>query len=118
MDDPDAAGVDPTAVEPALIGVALGATDDPLIGERVRGREPTTLAFALATRSSQRRATFDWFKANEEAFTGRLSNFAHRWLPRLGADFCTTAERDEVEIRSRVIDLRQPVVFFRAWTVW
>jgi len=85
---------------------ALGATDDPALGDRVRellldkrlrSREPTTLAFALVARPSQRRATFDWFKANEPAFTGRLSHFAHRWLPRLGGGFCTVSERDEVE---------------------
>ncbi len=84
---------------------ALGNTDDAALGERVRkllldqqlkGREPTTLAFSLASRVSQSRATFDWFKANQEAFIGRLSHFAYRWLPRLGAGFCTLPERDEL----------------------
>lgn len=84
---------------------ALGATDDPKVGERVRSllldprlraREPTSIAFALAARPSQRRATFDWFRANHEAFIGRSSHFAYRWLPRFGAGFCTLKERDEV----------------------
>jgi alanyl aminopeptidase len=84
---------------------ALGNTDDAALGERMRallldprlrGREPTTLAFALAGRASQRRATFDWFKANHEAFIGRISHFAYRFLPQLGAGFCTLAERDEL----------------------
>jgi alanyl aminopeptidase len=84
---------------------ALGNTDDVALGDRVRkllldpqlkGREPTTLAFSLSGRASQRRATFDWFKANQEAFIGRLSHFAYRWLPRFGAAFCTQRERDEV----------------------
>jgi alanyl aminopeptidase len=84
---------------------ALGATDDPAAGERVRAllldprlraREPTTIAFALAARPSQRRATFDWFAKNHEAFIGRISHFGYRWLPRFGAGFCTLAERDEV----------------------
>lgn len=90
----------------AEAAAALGATDDPELGDRVRGlllderlraREPTALAFALAERPSQRRATFDWFRANEAAFAGRLSHFAHRWLPRMGAGFCTLSERDEVD---------------------
>ena len=85
---------------------ALGATDDAVIGERarallfderLRGREPTTLLFGLARRPSQRRATFDWFVANQPAFTARISTFAHRFLPRLANGFCTTAERDEVQ---------------------
>src|SRR5690606_33684452 len=85
--------------------LALGATDDPEVGERVRRllldpalrmREPTTIAFALAARPSQRRATFDWFRANHEAFIGRTSPFGYRWLPRFGAGFCTLPERDEV----------------------
>jgi len=85
---------------------ALGSTDDAALGDRVRGlllderlrgREPTTLASALAGRPSQRRATFEWFKANQEAFIARLPTPAHRWLPRLGAGFCTLAERDELE---------------------
>ena len=84
--------------------LALGATDDPKIGERVRvllldpalrAREPTTIAF-LAGRPGQRRATFDWFKANHDAFIGRISPFGYRWLPRFGAGFCTLPERDEV----------------------
>ncbi len=84
---------------------SLGNSDDPAVGERVRpvlldprlrGREPTTIAFALAARPAQRRATFDWFKANHEAFIGRISRFGYRWLPRLGAGFCTPAEHDEV----------------------
>lgn len=85
---------------------ALGNTDDAALGQRVRGlllderlrgREPTTLASALASRPSQRRATFEWFKANQDAFIARLPTPAHRWLPRLGAGFCTLAERDELE---------------------
>ena len=86
--------------------LALGSTDDPAVGERVRellldpqlrAREPTTIAFALAARPSQRRATFDWFKANHEAFIARTSHFGYRWLPRFGAGFCSLPERDEVE---------------------
>jgi alanyl aminopeptidase len=86
--------------------VALGSTDDAAAGERVRkllldpqlrAREPTSIAFALAARESQRRATFDWFKANHEAFIGRISHFGYRWLPRFGAGFCTLAERDELK---------------------
>lgn len=85
---------------------ALAATDDPALGdrmrqllldERLRAREPTTLAFALAARPSQRRATFDWFKENESVFAERLSHFAHRWLPRIGGGFCTASELEEVE---------------------
>jgi alanyl aminopeptidase len=84
---------------------ALANTDDAALGERVRkllldprlrGREPTTLAFALAARPSQRRATFDWFKANHQAFIERISRFGHRFLPQLGSGFCTLAERDEL----------------------
>jgi len=86
--------------------VALGATDDAalgdrvrelLLGDRLRSREPTKLAFALAERPSQRRATFDWFKGHEPEFTARLSHFAHRWLPRMGGGFCTLPERDEAD---------------------
>jgi alanyl aminopeptidase len=85
---------------------ALGSTDDPATAQRVRtllldarlgAREPTTIAFALAGRPSQRRATFDWFKANHEAFIARVSHFGHRWLPGFGAGFCTPAERSEVQ---------------------
>jgi cytosol alanyl aminopeptidase len=85
--------------------VALGATDDAVLGERVRdllsgdqlrSREPTKLAFALAGRPSQRRATFDWFRENESTFTAGMSHFARRWLPRMGIGFCTLRERDEV----------------------
>ncbi|MBT8441859.1 MAG: ERAP1-like C-terminal domain-containing protein [Gammaproteobacteria bacterium] len=137
----DAVGLDDSAVDPALIGialavgvqergapfvetlidrlfassdakfradavVALGATDDPRVGDRVRelllddrlrGREITQLAFALAGRPSQRSATLDWYQANEPAFTGRISSFAHRFLPRLAAGFCTLEERDDVQ---------------------
>ncbi|MCP5138313.1 MAG: ERAP1-like C-terminal domain-containing protein [Chromatiales bacterium] len=84
----------------------LSATDDPGVGERVRkllldprlrGREPTAIAFGLAARPSQRRATFNWFKANDETFTARVSHFGHRWFPTVGAGFCTRAERDELE---------------------
>ncbi|MEZ5565988.1 MAG: M1 family metallopeptidase [Gammaproteobacteria bacterium] len=86
--------------------VALGSTDDPKVGDRVRkllldprlrGREPTTIAFGLAARPSQRRATFDWFKANDEAFIARVSHFGHRWFPNFGAGFCSKPERDELE---------------------
>lgn len=90
-----------------LAVIALGSTDDPALGERVRallldqrlrGREPTTLVSTLNHRASQRRATFDWFKANDQAFIAQLSHFAHRWLPSITADgFCTRAERDEVQ---------------------
>jgi len=84
----------------------LSATDDPGVGERVRkllldprlrGREPTAIAFGLAARPSQRRATFNWFKANDETFTARVSHFGHRWFPNVGAGFCTRVERDELE---------------------
>lgn len=86
--------------------VALGSTDDVAAGKRartllldpqLRAREPTTIAFALAARASQRRATFDWFKTNHEAFIGRIGHFGYRWLPRFGAGFCTPAERDELK---------------------
>jgi len=140
MGDDGATGLDESAVEPALIAVALaagvrelgapfaetlidrlvassdakfrgeaaralGMTDDIALGDRVRelslsdrlrSREPTSLAFALARSSSQSRATFDWFKENEIAFTEDMSHFAHRWLPRMGVNFCTLDERDEV----------------------
>jgi alanyl aminopeptidase len=86
---------------------ALAATDDPAVGDRVRslllderlrGREPTLIGFGLAARPSQRRATFDWFKANHEAFIARTSaSFGQRWLPRFGAGFCSVPERNEVE---------------------
>ncbi len=84
---------------------ALGSSDDPAVGARarallldarLRGREPTTIAFALSDRPAQRRAMFDWFAANHDAFMGRISRFGYRWLPRVGAGFCTLAERDEV----------------------
>lgn len=84
---------------------ALGSSDDPAVGARsrallldarLRGREPTTIAFALADRPTQRRAMFDWFAANHDAFMGRISRFGYRWLPRFGAGFCTLPERDEV----------------------
>jgi len=90
----------------AEAAVALSATNDAALGDRVRelllgdqlrSREPTSLAFALARRPSQRRATFEWFKANEATFTEGMSHFAHRWLPMMGAGFCTLAERDEME---------------------
>jgi alanyl aminopeptidase len=85
---------------------ALGSTDDAAVGKRVRdllldprlrAREPTTLAFALAARPAQRRATIDWFKANHDAFIARISHFGYRWLPRFGAGFCTLPEREEVK---------------------
>lgn len=86
--------------------VALGSTDDPQVGdyvrrllldERLRAREPTLIAFALARRPTQRQATFDWFRDNHEGFIARTSHFAHRFLPTFGAGFCTRADRDEVE---------------------
>ncbi len=59
---------------------------------------PALTDIALALRPSQRRATFDWFKTNHEAFIARSSaSFGHRWLPRFGAGFCSRDERDEVE---------------------
>jgi alanyl aminopeptidase len=85
---------------------ALGSTDDPEVGnyardllldERLRFREPSTIAFALARRDSQRRATFDWLRDHYEPFIGRMAQFAYRFLPTMGAGFCTRAERDEVE---------------------
>ena len=85
---------------------ALGSTDDPAVAARVRqlltdprlrAREPTTIAFALAARPSQRRATFDWFKANHAAFIARISHFGYRWLPTFGSGFCTRAEHDELQ---------------------
>lgn len=134
-------GLDRTALEPALVEIALRAgvqdygapfvdvllarmlassdaqfraeaaaalsnTDDPALGARVRelvmdprlrAREPTTLLFALAGRASQRRATFEWFKANQPAFTAQLPPFALRNLPRLADGFCSKAEAAEVE---------------------
>lgn len=86
--------------------VALGASDDAAVAEhvrkllldpRLRAREPTSIAFAQAARQSQRRAVFDWFKANDEAFMAHIGRFGYRWLPRLGAGFCTTKEHDELE---------------------
>ncbi len=85
--------------------LALGATEDAALGDRVRqlvlsdklrAREPTSLAFALAKMPAQNRATFDWFKENEQEFTQDMSHFAYRWLPRMGVSFCTMKERDEV----------------------
>jgi alanyl aminopeptidase len=86
---------------------ALASTDNAVVGDRVRsllldprlrGREPTLIGFGLAARASQRRATFDWFRANHEAFIARTSaSFGQRWLPRFGAGFCSVKERDEVE---------------------
>lgn len=85
---------------------SLAATDDPELGERVRrlilddrlrGREPTTIAFAMAGRDSQRRAVFEWFKQNQVEFTEGMSQFGTRFLPNMGAGFCSTVERDEVE---------------------
>lgn len=134
-------GLDRTALEPALVEIALRAgvqdygapfvdvllsrmlassdaqfraeaaaalsnTDDPALGARVRelvmdprlrAREPTTLLFALAGRASQRRATFEWFKANQPDFTAQLPPFALRNLPRLADGFCSKAEAAEVE---------------------
>lgn len=134
-------GLDRTALEPALVEIALRAgvqdygapfvdvllarmlassdaqfraeaaaalsnTDDPALGARVRelvmdprlrAREPTTLLFALAGRASQRRATFEWFKANQPAFTAQLPPFALRNLPRLADGFCSQPEAREVE---------------------
>jgi alanyl aminopeptidase len=90
----------------AEAATALAATDDAELGDRarglilddrLRGREATTIAFALAARPSQRRATFDWFRQNEPEFTADMSHFATRWLPRVGVGFCTVAERDEVD---------------------
>ena len=93
---------------------SLAATDDVALGDqlralllddRLRGREPTTMAFAMAGRESQRRAIFDWFKENEAAFTADMSQFGTRFLPNMGAGFCTTVERDEVEAYfSTVVD--------------
>ncbi len=86
--------------------LALGATDDPKVGdyvrgllldERLRAREPTSILFALAKRASQRRAAFDWFRTNHEALMGRTSHFAYRFLPTIGAGFCTLPERNELE---------------------
>lgn len=85
--------------------VALGASDDNAVADhvrkllldpRLRAREPTSIAFAQADRPSQRRATFDWFKANHEAFMSHIGRFGYRWLPRLGDGFCTPAEHDEL----------------------
>ena len=85
---------------------SLAATNDVALGDqlralllddRLRGREPTTIAFAMAGRESQRRAMFDWFRENEAAFTADMSQFGTRFLPNIGAGFCTTPERDEVE---------------------
>lgn len=90
----------------AEAAAALAYTDDAALGERVRGllldrrlraREPTTLLFALAERASQRRATFEWFKAHREAFTAGFGPFGLRSLPRLAGGFCSTAEAAEVE---------------------
>jgi alanyl aminopeptidase len=96
---------------------ALGGTDDAALGERVRklllepklhGREPTTLASALTANPKQRRATFDWFKANQQAYIARISAFAHRWLPLLASGLCTRSEHDEVQaVFAPVVDSLQ-----------
>jgi alanyl aminopeptidase len=64
--------------------------------ERLKGREPTNLIFGLASTSAERRATFDWFKANREEFIELVPVFARRFLPNIGSGFCTLEERDEV----------------------
>ena len=64
--------------------------------ERLKGREPTNLIFGLAGTAAERRATFDWFKANSEAFIELVPVFARRFLPNIGSGFCTLEERDEV----------------------
>jgi hypothetical protein len=46
---------------------------------------------------AERRATFDWFKANNQEFMEIVPVFAHRFLPNIGSGFCTLQERDEVE---------------------
>lgn len=90
----------------AEAAAALANTDDPALGARVRellldprlrAREPTTLLFALANRASQRRATFEWFKANRPAFTATFGPFGLRSLPRLAEGFCSKPEAAEVE---------------------
>lgn len=90
----------------AEAAAALAHTDDPVLGDRVRGllldrrlraREPTTLLFALAGRASQRRATFEWFKAHREAFTAGYGPFGLRSLPRLAEGFCSVADAREAE---------------------
>jgi len=64
--------------------------------ERLKAREPTNLIFGLASTRAERRATFDWFKTNNEEFIKTVPAFARRFLPNLGGGFCTLEERDEV----------------------
>ena len=84
---------------------ALGHADDADLAEwvreqsfdeRLKGREPTNLIFSLASTPAERRATFDWFKANNEKFIETVPVFARRFLPNLGGGFCSTEERTEV----------------------
>ena len=70
---------------------------DRAFDKRLKGREPTNLIFGLASTSSQRRATFDWFKTNSQEFMQIVPVFAHRFLPNIGSGFCTLPERQEVE---------------------
>ena len=84
---------------------ALGNANDAELAEwvrqqsfddRLKGREPTNLIFGLARTSAERRATFEWFKANREEFVELVPVFARRFLPSIGSGFCTIEERDEV----------------------
>ncbi len=84
---------------------ALGFTDDPAVGQRVRAlalderlraRETSNMINALARRPSQRRQTFDWYRKNIDAYQSRMPAFTHRWQSRLASGFCTLEERDEV----------------------
>jgi alanyl aminopeptidase len=84
---------------------ALGHANDAELAEwvrnqsfdkRLKGREPTNLIFGLAKTSAERRATFEWFKTNREAFVELVPVFARRFLPNIGSGFCTIEERDEV----------------------
>ena len=58
---------------------------------------PPILFLAWPARSAERRATFDWFKANREKFIETVPVFARRFLPNIGGGFCTLSEaRTEV----------------------
>ena len=65
--------------------------------DRLKGREPTNLIFGLAANPKERRATFNWFQENSQAFMDIVPVFAHRFLPNIGSGFCTLEERAEVE---------------------
>jgi len=73
--------------------------------DRLKGREPTNLIFGLAATPAERRATFEWFKANRDEFIELVPVFARRFLPNIGSGFCTLSERDEIaEVFATVVE--------------